>query len=241
VDPVPVLYGVESVDQQIAHELDFNKDDVHQRTCQLRAGIVKKKPSVTLSADVECEEISLIAGHKGHPEAVQKKGEKDDGTVSTGHVDEGPWRERSHDLRHDATRWRCRHDDAGQGPTSHHCSIHQSYNHMGACIFTDEYDIYARLQEWGYTHKTVCHSTGEYARDDDGDGFHEVHVNTIEGFWSLLRSWIRPHRGYRRRTCPSISASLNSSTMQRSEGRLCLDLYWSCSSLNSLESILSLD
>src|SRR5439155_14300044 len=36
---------------------------------------------------------------------------------------------------------------------------------------------------------------GEYARDDDGDGFHEVHVNTMEGFWSLLRSWLRPHRG----------------------------------------------
>jgi hypothetical protein len=27
---------------------------------------------------------------------------------------------------------------------------------------------------------------------DDGDGFCEVHVNTIEGFWSLLRSWLRP-------------------------------------------------
>jgi transposase-like protein len=72
----------------------------------------------------------------------------------------------------------------------------------GACIFTDEYDIYARLQEWGYTHKTVCHSTGEYARDDDGDGFHEVHVNTIEGFWSLLRSWIRPHRGISQENLP---------------------------------------
>src|SRR3954453_18464976 len=36
---------------------------------------------------------------------------------------------------------------------------------------------------------------GEYARDEDGDGFCEVHVNTIEGFWSLLRSWLRPHRG----------------------------------------------
>ena len=35
----------------------------------------------------------------------------------------------------------------------------------------------------------------EYARDDDGDGFCEVHVNTMEGFWSLLRSWLRPHRG----------------------------------------------
>ena len=36
---------------------------------------------------------------------------------------------------------------------------------------------------------------GEYARDEDGDGFCEVHVNTMEGFWSLLRSWLRPHRG----------------------------------------------
>jgi transposase len=29
----------------------------------------------------------------------------------------------------------------------------------------------------------------------DGNGFCEAHVNTIEGFWSLLRSWLRPHRG----------------------------------------------
>ena len=62
-------------------------------------------------------------------------------------------------------------------------------------IHTDEYGIYARLERWGYRHKTVCHGRGEYARDEDGDGFCEVHVNTIEGFWSLLRSWLRPHRG----------------------------------------------
>ena len=24
-------------------------------------------------------------------------------------------------------------------------------------------------------------------RDEDDDGFYEVHVNTMEGFWSLLR------------------------------------------------------
>jgi transposase len=58
----------------------------------------------------------------------------------------------------------------------------------GTLIYTDEYDIYARLPEWGYGHQTVCHSRGEYARDEDGDGFHEVHVNAMEGFWSLLRS-----------------------------------------------------
>src|SRR3954468_6142989 len=65
----------------------------------------------------------------------------------------------------------------------------------GALIHTDEYGIYARLPAWGYQHKTVCHGRGEYARDEDGDGFCEVHVNTIEGFWSVLRSWLRPHRG----------------------------------------------
>lgn len=58
----------------------------------------------------------------------------------------------------------------------------------GTLVNTDEYDIYARLAHWGYWHEAVCHGRGEYARDDDGDGFHEVHVNTMEGFWSLLRS-----------------------------------------------------
>jgi transposase-like protein len=72
----------------------------------------------------------------------------------------------------------------------------------GTQVFTDEYDIYARLSAWGYTHKTVCHSLGEYARDDDGDGFCEVHVNTMEGFWSLLRSWLRPHRGISQEKLP---------------------------------------
>lgn len=72
----------------------------------------------------------------------------------------------------------------------------------GTLIYTDEYDIYARLEAWGYSHKSVCHSAGEYARDEDGDGFCEVHVNTIEGFWSLLRSWLRPHRGISQEKLP---------------------------------------
>jgi hypothetical protein len=35
---------------------------------------------------------------------------------------------------------------------------------------------------------------GEYASDEDGDGFYKVPVNTMAGFWSLLRSWLRLHR-----------------------------------------------
>lgn len=38
----------------------------------------------------------------------------------------------------------------------------------GTVVYTDEYDIYNRLPEWGYEHHTVCHSHGEYARDDEG-------------------------------------------------------------------------
>ncbi len=72
----------------------------------------------------------------------------------------------------------------------------------GATVYTDEYDIYARLTRWGYTHHTVCHAAGEFARDDDGDGFCEVHVNTLEGSWSLLRSWLRPHRGISQERLP---------------------------------------
>lgn len=72
----------------------------------------------------------------------------------------------------------------------------------GSTIYTDEYDIYAHLAEKGYTHKKVCHSEGEYARDEDGDGFYEVHVNTIEGVWSLVRSWLRPHRGISQERLP---------------------------------------
>ena len=73
---------------------------------------------------------------------------------------------------------------------------------VGSRIFTDEYNIYTRLELWGYEHKTVCHSSFEYARDEDGDGFHEVHVNSMEGFWSLLRSWLRPHRGISQEKLP---------------------------------------
>lgn len=72
----------------------------------------------------------------------------------------------------------------------------------GTMVYTDEYDIYSRLVEWGYEHQTVCHSKGEYARDEDGDGFHEIHVNTMEGAWSLLRSWLRPHRGISQEKLP---------------------------------------
>ncbi|MEJ5301702.1 MAG: hypothetical protein WHS38_12010, partial [Thermodesulforhabdaceae bacterium] len=35
----------------------------------------------------------------------------------------------------------------------------------------------------------------EWARDDNGDGKREVHVNTCEGLWTTVRNFLRPFRG----------------------------------------------
>jgi transposase-like protein len=72
----------------------------------------------------------------------------------------------------------------------------------GTRVYTDEYSMYARLQSWGYGHKSVNHGQGKFARDEDGDGLCEVHVHTMEGFWSLLRSGLRPHRGISQEKLP---------------------------------------
>ena len=92
----------------------------------------------------------------------------------------------------------------------------------GALVYTDEYDIYARLDDWGYGHETVCHARGEYARDDDGDGFCEVHVNTMEGVWSLLRSRLRPHRGVSQEKLPLYLAFFQLVHNARCRGRALL-------------------
>jgi hypothetical protein len=43
-------------------------------TTGLREGVALRRPEVTLSGEVECDEVDVVTGHKGHPEAVRKKG-----------------------------------------------------------------------------------------------------------------------------------------------------------------------
>ena len=42
----------------------------------LRNGIVAQEPTLPLEGIVECDEVYVVAGHKGQPEIVKKKGEK---------------------------------------------------------------------------------------------------------------------------------------------------------------------
>jgi transposase-like protein len=61
-----------------------------------------------------------------------------------------------------------------------------------ATLYTDDWKGYTRLDR---IHATVAHSHHEWARDDDGDGIREVHINTIEGLWTDVRNFLRPFKG----------------------------------------------
>ncbi len=71
------LMGLNLSNHQISQELDLFQADVQQMTTQLRSGIVTNKPTVSLEGEVECDEVYVIAGHKGQPEVVKKKVEQD--------------------------------------------------------------------------------------------------------------------------------------------------------------------
>ncbi len=54
----------------------------------------------------------------------------------------------------------------------------------GTRVSSDEWAPYRVLPSLGYKHDTVEHRSKEYARGD-------IHVNTLEGFWSMLKRSIR--------------------------------------------------
>ena len=65
--------GLNLSNEQIARELSINSSDAQKMAAQLRRGVVERKPDVTLQGEVECDEVYVTAGHKGHPETVKKK------------------------------------------------------------------------------------------------------------------------------------------------------------------------
>ena len=68
--------GLNLSNRQIAKELELSETQVHEMTTTLRTGIVAGEPQIELSGTVECDEVYMVAGHKGHSESVKKKDEK---------------------------------------------------------------------------------------------------------------------------------------------------------------------
>ena len=195
------LMGLNVTNRQIAQELELNESDSQSMAEHLRNGITKRRPEVKMSGIVECDEVYIIAGHKGRPDKIKGrkpryrrlKGACGRGTLEQEKPPIFGMIQRGGEVR------------IAMLPNVQQKTIQPIIKEtieLGTIVNTDEYGIYAALPKWGYVHQSVCHSRGEYARDEDGDGFHEIHVNTIEGFWSLLRSWLRPHRGISQEKLP---------------------------------------
>jgi transposase-like protein len=174
------LMGLNVSNQQIAEELGLNASDGQAMAERLRGGIVQRRANVRMTGVVECDEVYVVAGHKGRPEKIKGrrrrcrrlKGASGRGTLEKekppifGMIERGGEvrmimleNVRQHTLR----------------------PFIEETIEPGTVVNTDEYGIYDALPRWGYVRKSVCHRAGEYARDEDGDGFHEVHVNTMEG------------------------------------------------------------
>ena len=195
------MMGLNLSNRQIAEELNLNVSDGKAMAEALRGGIVKRRSNMRMSGVVECDEVYVVAGHKGRPDQIQGR---------------APRRRRLQGAPGRSTLEKERPPIFGMIERGGEVRIAMLENvqqqtiqplieetiELGTLVNTDEYVIYDALPQWGYVHKSVCHSRGEYARDEDGDGFSEVHVNTMEGFWSLLRSWLRPHRGISQEKLP---------------------------------------
>ena len=69
--------GLNLSDEQIARERGIDPDDAQVMASRLREGIVERKPEVLLGGEAECDEVYVVAGHKGHPAAVAKEGGSD--------------------------------------------------------------------------------------------------------------------------------------------------------------------
>lgn len=61
----------------------------------------------------------------------------------------------------------------------------------GSTIYTDGFKGYRCLPRYGYHHDWVDHDAGEYVRGD-------VHTQTLDGYWGLLKNWSASKGGVQR-------------------------------------------
>jgi len=141
--------GLNLSNRQIAAEFELNETSIQEMTTILRNGIVAQEPTITLEGTVECDEVYVIAGHKGHPESVKKgrtarkrrlKGPRGRGTAAT---DKPP----IFGMIQRGGQVVLRVLENVQQATIQ--PVIEKFIKPGTLINTDEYNIYGRLTEWG--------------------------------------------------------------------------------------------
>ena len=142
--------GLNVSNEQIAHELSINESDVYQMTTAAAWWDCKKKPTVTLSNEVECDEAYVVAGHKGQPEVVKSKGRKGRRRRRKGKAGRGTMEKERPPVFGMMQR-------GGQVVINLLANVKQKTIEPfikdtidpGTLVYTDEYSIYARLAVLG--------------------------------------------------------------------------------------------
>jgi transposase-like protein len=71
------LMGLNLSHRQIAQELGLDASDVQAMTEHLRQGLMARAPVARLDGTAEIDEVYIVAGHKGQPAEVVKRGGRD--------------------------------------------------------------------------------------------------------------------------------------------------------------------
>ncbi len=74
------LVGLNLSNRQIGRELGLTGSHVQAMTEHLRNGLVARVPAAKLEGEVEIDEVYVVAGHKGQPAEVAKRGGRGGGT-----------------------------------------------------------------------------------------------------------------------------------------------------------------
>ena len=65
------LIGLNLSNRQMAQKLNLAESDSQAMAEPLRGGIVQRRSPVRMSGVVECDEVSVVAGHKGRPDPIK--------------------------------------------------------------------------------------------------------------------------------------------------------------------------
>src|SRR3954454_15398133 len=135
------LMGLNLSNRQIARELGLSQPDVQLMTERLRHGLAAKLPPAPLEGEVEIDEVYVVAGHKGRRRRLA--GAPGRGTLAK---DEPPVLGLIQRGGRVVVRMLANVQQATIRP------LIEGSVARGALVHTDEYDMYARLDEWGYGH-----------------------------------------------------------------------------------------
>ena len=177
---------------QLAREIGITRQTVLSIRRDLQESAQMLQPEDAL-ADIETEtdEMFQNAGEKGDPHLDPKDPPRRRGNKRRGHgtyENDRPPVVGTLGRESGLVRLRVTHRTDSETLSAH---VHQ-FTRPAATVYTDGWRGYNHIDR---SHAIVCHSDGEWARDDDADGIRETHINTIEGVWTTVRNFLRPFRG----------------------------------------------